>query len=351
MIAKGAIDCDVHLPAPGMDELLPFLDDFWRDMVVSRGIDRLDLQSIGKSPMSVRPDWRLPPGLELDLATLRDHVLDRWQLRYAICNCLHGALALQDEDLGATLVGAVNDWVADQWLSGEPRLRGSILVHAENPRRAAEEIDKRAGDARFVQVILLVMQGSLFGKRTFWPVFEAAERASLPVAIHAGSLYRHPPSTLGWPSYCVNDLVNQSFAFQTQLMSMVMEGVFVKFPKLTIILLESGFGWMPSFIWRANKTWKGTRTEIPWVDRAPGDVIRQHVRIATQPFDAPGLPDRLEKVIGHIGSDAMLVYSSNYPHWHFDGDETISPELPPHISSKLKYDNPMAIYTRLGAAA
>jgi predicted TIM-barrel fold metal-dependent hydrolase len=350
MIANDAIDCDLHLPVPGMDELLPYLDDFWRDTVVARGIKRLDLQSLGKSPLSVRPDWRLPPGQKLDPAMLRQHVLDRWQLRYAICNCLHGAIALQDEDLGSAIVSAVNDWVADQWLSREPRLKGSILVHAENPQRAAEEIDKRAGDPRFVQVILLAMQSTLYGKRTFWPVFEAAERASLAVAIHAGSLYRHPPSVLGWPSYCVNDLVNQSFAFQTQLMSLLMEGVFTKFPRLKVVLLESGFGWMPNFIWRANKTWKGTRMEIPWVDRMPGDVIREHVRIATQPFDAPGAPGRLEKVIDHIGSDSMFVFASDYPHWHFEGDEAISPDLPVGMANRLKYETPAATYARLGAA-
>ena len=276
-------------------------------------------------------------------------MLDRWKARYAICSCLHGALALHAEDLGSAIVSAVNDWVVDQWLSREPRLRGSILVHAENPQRA-EEISKRAGDRRFVQVILLVMQSTLFGKRTFWPVLEAAERADLPVAIHAGSLYRHPPSTIGWPSYCVNDLVNQCFAFQTQLMSLLMEGVFTKFPKLKIVLLESGFSWMPNFIWRANKTWKGTRVEIPWVDRMPGDTVRRHVRIAIQPFDTPGVPGRLEKVIGQIGSDAMFVFASDYPHWHFDGDESISPEWPVNMASKLIYENPLATYSRFGAA-
>jgi predicted TIM-barrel fold metal-dependent hydrolase len=348
MIPAGAIDCDVHLPVPGVNQLLPYLDDFWRDMVVSRGLDRLDLTSLGKSPMSIRPDWRLPTGSEPDVDTVRTHLLDRWKLKFGICSCIQGSVALHSEDLGSAIVGAVNDWVADKWLRPEPRLRGTILVHADNPRRAAEEIERLGGDSRFVQVMLLVMQNTLFGKRPFWPIFEAAQKYDLPIAIHAGSLYRHAPSTLGWPSYYVNDYVNQSFAFQAQLMSMLMEGVFGKFPRLRVVLLESGFSWLPNFLWRANKTWKGTRIEIPWVHRLPTDIIREKVRITTQPFDGPLEPGRLEKVMKQIGGDQMMLFSSDYPHWHFDGDEPLPPELPAPLTHRCMYENAVSTYPRLG---
>jgi len=37
----GAIDCDVHPTVPDNNALLPYLDEFWRDSVVSRGINSL----------------------------------------------------------------------------------------------------------------------------------------------------------------------------------------------------------------------------------------------------------------------------------------------------------------------
>src|SRR5689334_4472491 len=40
-----AIDCDVHPMVPGMRALAPYLDEFWRDQVVERGITTLDSQS------------------------------------------------------------------------------------------------------------------------------------------------------------------------------------------------------------------------------------------------------------------------------------------------------------------
>ena len=80
---------------------------------------------------------------------------------------------------------------------------------------------------------------------------------------------RHATSSNGWPSYHLEDVVLRSHAFQADLLSLVHEGAFAKFPRLRVVLLESGFTWLPNFMWRANKTWRGVRAEVPWVDRPP----------------------------------------------------------------------------------
>jgi hypothetical protein len=36
----GAIDCDLHPAPPGVLALLPYLDDYWREQIVSRHIGR-----------------------------------------------------------------------------------------------------------------------------------------------------------------------------------------------------------------------------------------------------------------------------------------------------------------------
>ncbi len=350
-IPAGAIDCDIHLPVPGAKQLLPYLDDYWGDMAVSRGIDRMDLAGYPRSPISVRPDWRPQDGAAQNLETLRKQALDQNAIRYAICNCLHGAIAVHSEDLGAAFVKAVNDWVAAEWLDAEPRLRASILVHSENAAKAVEEIERRADDGRFVQVLLLAMQTTMLGRRSHWPIYEAAQRHKLPIGIHAGSFLHFPPSPIGWPSYFVNDCVNQALAFQAQLMSLLVEGVFSKFPQLTVVLLESGFAWLPGFMWRADKTWRGTRTETPWLDRAPSEIVRERVRIALQPSDHPPDAARLSKVLEQIGSDQTFLFSTDYPHWRFDGDAVFPPGWSADLARKAAIDNPIAAYPRLKQAS
>ncbi|TXJ13141.1 MAG: amidohydrolase, partial [Afipia sp.] len=39
------VDCDLHVTLPTTQKLLPFLDDYWREQVTTRGIDRLELTS------------------------------------------------------------------------------------------------------------------------------------------------------------------------------------------------------------------------------------------------------------------------------------------------------------------
>ena len=45
-------------------------------------------------------------------------------------------------------------------------------------------------------------------------------------------------------------------------------------PGLKAVFMESGVSWLPNFIWRANKTWRGVRAEVPWLDKSPVRSIR-----------------------------------------------------------------------------
>src|SRR5262245_37941353 len=102
----GAIDCDLHPPLPGVTALLPYLNDYWRDQLSNRHIDKLPFQLSSyppTSPLSSRPDWRPAPGQKAGVEQVRAHVLDRLGLSYAICNPLHGAVALFNNDMAAVL--------------------------------------------------------------------------------------------------------------------------------------------------------------------------------------------------------------------------------------------------------
>jgi uncharacterized protein len=348
----GAIDCDLHPAMPSVPALLPYLDDYWRDQIVNRHIDKYSFALTSyppNSPLSARPDWRQASGAPAgDLDAIRRHALDPFGTRLAICNTLHGGLALFNEDMAAALCTAVNDWVARELLDQEPRLRASILVPAHNPALAVSEIERLAGDRRFVQVLLLAMGEMLLGRRLYWPIYAAAEKHAFAIGIHAGSTYHHAPTPSGWPAHRVADYVAQSTAFESQVLSFLTEGVFQKFPALKLVLIESGITWLPTLLWRTNKTWRGVRPEVPWIDRPPAEIVRDHVRLTLQPVDAPRSdPAVLARVLEHIGSDDVLLFSTDYPHWHFDGDDVLPDGLADDLVRKLLVDNPLETYPRL----
>jgi predicted TIM-barrel fold metal-dependent hydrolase len=264
---------------------------------------------------------------------------------------IYGAQAVFDPYMAASFCKAINDWIAAEWLSKDARLRASIVVPMQAPDLAVEEIERRANDDRFVSVLVLSQGETLLGRRHHWPVYQAAEKYKLPIAIHAGSQYRGAPSSIGWPSYRYEYYLAEAQAFQAQVLSLIYEGVFGKFPGLKVVLMESGVSWLPAFMWRANKTWRGVRVEVPWVEREPASIMRDHIRVTMQPFDGPPDAAGVADVIEQIGSDKMFLFASDYPHWQFDGDDPMPPHLPASLVTRMCADNPLETFPRLKLAA
>lgn len=346
---RGAIDCDVHPAVPGMQALLPYFDAHWREVIESRGIDGLDLSYYPpNAPISSRPDWRIQgrkPGSTL--SDMQAQALDPLGIESAICNCIYGGPAMYSADLSAAICSATNSWIASEWLAQDRRLRASIVVPIQNVDLALDEIERWAPDRRFVQILLPGAHEALFGHRHYWPIYAAAEKYGLPIAIHAGGSMRHAPTTNGWPSTLYEEHVSFALTFQSQLLSLIAEGVFTKFPTLRVVLLESGIAWLPSFFWRGTKMWRSMRKEIPWVHQSPAAIVRERVRFSLQTWDLPRAPEQLEQLIEQIGADDIFLFASDYPHWRFEGNDPAPPNLPPGLLRKAMHETPLATYPRL----
>jgi predicted TIM-barrel fold metal-dependent hydrolase len=163
----GAIDCDVHPTCVGLRQLLPYMDELWRETVIRRGID--DLTTIAFpaiNPLTSRSDWRDGSGRAATSATiLGEQALDQFGSSHAILNCLYGAQAVFSEDMAAAFSRALNGWIAREWLDADPRLRASIVVPMQSAELAVDEIDRWAPDRRFVQVLLLANGEVPLGRR------------------------------------------------------------------------------------------------------------------------------------------------------------------------------------------
>ena len=343
----GAVDCDLHPDLPPVAALLPYLDGHWADAMVERGIEHLESVAYPpNAPLTARPDRR--PLLGQGVAGLRAATLDAWGLSAGILNPLLGVHLVFNADMAAALARALNEWVAREWLDRDARLRASIVVPLQSVPDAVEEIERRAADPRFVQVLVPAMWEVPYGRRSLWPVWEAAARHGLPIGIHAGSAYRHPPTSLGWPSYYAEDYAAQSLGFQSQVGSLVTEGVFQHLPDLKVVLIESGVTWLPSYLWRLAKFWRGVRSEVPWLRESPAEIARRHIRLTTAPFDAPEDAATVARLMDQLGSEEMLLFASDWPHWQWDG---AAPPLPagitPALATKLTQDNPRSTYPRL----
>ncbi len=344
-----AIDCDVHAVLPSIEALLPFLPAYWREQIGQTGFKGPTGRWYPPGlPTSERPGLRPADGSP---AASRVEHIQRDVLgqaphpSHAILNCDCAVESLHNPDAASAVSGALNEWIAAAWLAADARLRASIVVPSQFPELAVQEINRRAGNPGFVQVLLPVRSEAPYGSRNFRPVFAAAARHGLPVALHYGGLPGNPPTPVGWPSFYLEEYAGMTGVFQTQLISIIAGGVFDEHPGLRLVLAEGGFAWLPAMLWRFDKNWKGLRREIPWVRRPPSDYVREHVRLTTAPADAPEDPAQFRDVVAQLGSDAMLLYASDYPHAHGDSaSDAVWSGLSAELRGKIMSANARALY-------
>ena len=345
----GVIDCDIHNAPASKDALKSYLPARWkRHMELQEGRPIYPGSYYPRlHPSAARSDsWPedgSPPGS--NLAFMQSQLLDTWNIEYGILNTLYPAGAHRNREYSAALTRALNEWQCVEWLDPEPRLRASIVVPFEHDELAAAEIEHWAQDSRFVQVILIARSQELLGQRKYWPMYEAAERHGLPIGIHFGGNSGWPITGAGWPSFYIEDHVGMPQSFQAQIISMIYEGVFERFPNLKIVLIEGGFAWLSALMWRMDRSWQVLGDEVPNLSCPPSETIRNNFWITTQPIEEPPEPAYFLQLLEQLNMDDRFLFATDYPHWDFDApDQALPTVLTPEQRRNFLAENARAFY-------
>lgn len=343
------IDADVHnwLQAP---DIVPYLSGYWREWIGQRGTGVPG--GAYSSPVGVLRGDAKPPGGGVpgsDPRFLAEHHLDKYGIDYAV---LTGSgilgLSLQpDLDWANAVARGYNDALVEKWLDVDARYRGSILINHSDPQWSAKEIDRVAADKRFVQVLMASGSNRLFGQRFFHPIYEAAERNGLPVAIHPGTEgvgNSGAPTPAGYPSRYMEWHNILPINYMATVNSLVCEGVFEKFPGLKFVAVEGGIAWLPHLMWRMDKNYKALRDTTPWLKRLPSEYIREHIRLTTQPIEEPENPEHILQIFEMMDAKHTVMFSSDYPHWDFDNPKMALPPLKGELKERILWKNAAELY-------
>jgi len=334
------VDCDLHIYPPEEDTLTPFLPEQFR----GKGISYPD------------GNWSSPIGRFREGVDLRDasdvvtQHLDPLEIEHGIVTGTEPVLragAAPDRRYGAAISRAYNDWLFEEGLSRDKRLLGSIVVAPSEPALAAEEIRRLGDHPDAVQVVMASGTQIALGEERYWPIYEAAVEHDLPVAIHAGAEgygLANANTGAGYPSTYLEAYSVTPANFMGQLLNLVLEGPFVEFPSLRVVMIGGGYSWVPSFLWRIDKAWKGLTEDMPWVKRPPSEYVREHIRFVTHPVDESGDPEWTEQMLQMLHAEDTLLFGSDYPHWDsYTVDET-SPNLDQELVRAIFADTAADLY-------
>jgi predicted TIM-barrel fold metal-dependent hydrolase len=339
------IDIDVHEAFTSLQTLVPHLEEPWRELI-RRGHWKGFTQPFvywatgGGNRADAKPEGGGPEGSDYEL--MRRQLLDAYDVRAAVLTGYFYPAMLGDMqvEFASALASAYNSYQIDEWLSVDGRFRGSVHVAPQDPRAAAREIDRVGPHPKMVQVLLAITTRA-YGDPFYFPIFEAAQRNGLKIATHHTV---HVEGALGMGRYYAERHMLIPQATMAQIISLVCGGVFDRFPELAFVCLEGGFTWLPHLMWRMDREYKSLRAEVPWVKRLPSEHIRERLRLSTQPVEDLGR-DELCRIIDLIGSEDVVMFATDYPHFDFDSPlRALPPRLPEGLERKILYENARTFY-------
>lgn len=350
------IDCDVWAQKATFTLIKSHMPSSWRDWL------RIGERIPNGNPTELPESQYFLPGPALKRASdghdpradLRDY-LDRNHIQRAIFNpgAATSVAGLASPLLAADTASAVNDWTAEDWLSVDERLLGSIVIATHDPPRAAAEIRRAGANERMVHVVV-AYPPRLLGDRLFHPIYDAASELGLPVVLQSGGDFSgsNPGLTaMGNPASLMEAFVAWEYAAQPHLISLILNGVFERFPRLRVVLNGFGAAWLPSVLWRLDHEYDAGRVPAPVsLERRPSEYMREHIRLTTAQLELPDDPSALAGLLSSVGAERLLVFASGQlrgepetdlqtlaalpPDWHEQLHRTAA-ELYPHVTRQL----------------
>jgi predicted TIM-barrel fold metal-dependent hydrolase len=353
----GIIDTDFHpMPLPTDPQVAEHLPQRWRDYIARYGLGSF---GGGVSPSQREFTHRLDAvdshgrvGVDPHLAV--EQVVDKYDMSAVVLTCpqtyiITNGGANMPYECAFAIYRAYNDALAHTWAGADDRFKASITL-PRDLAGAAEEIvrckEGPNGDS-YVQVLMSPAGQDPLGKQRYWPIFEACEHYDIPLGFHVPGMGRQPTGA-GRQNFYAE--MHAAFAVLpiSMVSSLVFEGVFERFPKLKIALLELGWDWAAPFSWRLDATFDKLRDELPHLTRRPSEYLREHFWFSTQPVEEPENPAWTPDVYAMFEESGLadrLMFSSDYPHWDFDSPyESVPRSMPLERRRRILGANASALY-------
>ena len=282
---------------------------------------------------------------------------------------LYGVLGassrLNDPDAAVEVMRIYNEWLAD-FCSAKPGRFAGLASIPSNPIDAAitevERVAKR-GACKGLDIANSPDLKPLWDP--YWnPLWEVVNASGLPLHFHTvggyvpdhirkiamlgsdptrASLPDAPnvPLPVARAAFAVNITAFQ-LNMSNVLTSMIFGGVLEHYPRIRLVLGESGIGWIPYVLWRMDAEWEDQFKDLAL--RMPPTEYWKRQCWATYQTDPIGI-----KLLDELGED-KIMWGSDFPHpdgvWP-DSKEYVARELG-HLAAatrkKIVCDNAAALY-------
>ena len=321
------VDADSHLSV-GADTLVEYIDptNAARRMIETGDVGSEIMTNARASPAfpndggSYDDGGSVPGGAHEPAAKLE--YMDEFDLDYSILTAGSGIGTINHDPTAVAWANAYNSWLLDEWVDADERLQAACLVAHHVPDRAAEEVDRMAGEDRVVAVqVPAAGQIPPAGHWSYDPIYEAAQDHGLPIVLHTAdqTSVNTFPVQFRWAETFAE---SHAFSFPVEgmwhLISLVFNGVPERFPDLEFVFQEPGFEWLPWMMWRLDDHYLQYSEDLPMLTKLPSAYIRDQFYITTQPLGHTENHQHLGWAMEMAGGPETLLFATDHPHPDFD---------------------------------
>ncbi len=217
---------------------------------------------------------------------------------------------VDDAVLADALCRAYNTWAFELVGGYRGRLFPAAHISLRDAGLAVREMERVAKlGARTIFVSSAPVRGHSFGHPEFDPIWRTAEALDLAVGIHlvshrnytGSAWYRDPKPGLMY--FSMNIIQDPRMALTT----MVIDGVFERFPKLRAATIEAMAGWVGEWLERIDYRYK-YMGHTSAMKRPIYDYFRRNLWISADP------EEKMFPYIVQFAGDDRFFIGSDYPH-------------------------------------
>ena len=219
---------------------------------------------------------------------------------------------IADPDLLSAVFRAYNDWLADFCRTNRDHLKGIAMINLDDVKDGIGELE-RAAKLGLVGAMITEYpaENRRYDNSEYEPFWAAAQDLNMPLSLHTatrreGRSRNETPDSVRVAS----GRATKVFYPATSMCDMIFSGVFERYPKLKLAIVEFELSWAPYLLTSMDYTYVERQEEASYRFKGgavPTDFFHNNVYISFQEDDV-GI--RMRDV---IGVDA-LMWGSDYPH-------------------------------------
>jgi len=260
----------------------------------------------------------------------------------------------KERELQLACVRAYNEWLLEFCAPSNGRLIGQAIIPTTGIDDAVAELEAAIKSDHRGAVISSFPNGSLDPKDEddrFWAM---AQEASFPLAIHIGSFLPDSSKSDAGSGQAWTGLRFVGKAAWTKaggqtlgvVCDVLFSGIFEKFPRLDVMLVEANIGWIPTLLEQADDMFRRYR----WYTKANDEMSTMPSAVFHRNFYATFMLDTVGVELRHRMNLDHLMWSTDFPHSGSDWpDSRITAErvfrgVPKHEVKKMLHGNCKRLY-------